>query len=292
MATSRSPQGLAHVSKVHQICDSTDVAALRTALKGVDFVIHLAARTHVMDDQSTNPLEEYRRINVHGTKALSKAATEAGVKRLIFLSSIKVNGEQTTFKPYTASDTPAPEDAYGLSKAEAEEHLKEVGAKSNMEIVIIRTPLVYGPGVRANFLSLMSLANRSVPLPFGAITQNRRSLIYIENLVAVLIAALEHKEANRQTFLVRDGEDFSTASLVQKIRTALNKPARLISFPAAFLRVTLTAMGKKDMANRLLGSLAIDDQATRNLLGWTPPISAEEGLRRTVDWYLTRDENE
>ena len=157
-----------------------------------------------------------------------------------------------------------------------------------MDFVIIRTPLVYGAGVRANFLSLMSLANRGVPLPFGAITQNRRSLIYIENLVALLITALEHKEASGQIFLARDGEDFSTASLVRQIRMDLNKPERLTKVPGLFLRAMLTAVGKKDMAGRLLGSLAIDDQPTRNLLGWTPPFSAEEGLKRTVDWYLAR----
>jgi nucleoside-diphosphate-sugar epimerase len=176
-------------------------------MEGIDVVIHLAARAHIMDDHSSNPLAEYRRINVDGTATLAEAASNAGVKRLIFLSSIKVNGEQTFKKPYAASDTPAPENAYGISKAEAEEKLKEIAAGTGLEAVIIRTPLVYGPGAGANFLSLVSLANSGLPLPFGAITKNRRSLIYIGNLVDVLVSAAKHPTASGQTFLVRYGTD-------------------------------------------------------------------------------------
>jgi nucleoside-diphosphate-sugar epimerase len=254
-------------------------------MKGIDVVIHLAARAHVMDDQSSNPLAEYRRINVDGTKAVAEAARDAGVKRLVFLSSIKVNGEQTFDKPYTASDTPAPEDAYGISKAEAEKMLTEISTRTGLEIVIIRTPLVYGPGVRANFLSLMSLANGGLPLPFGALTKNRRSLIYIGNLVDILLTATRHPAAGGQTFLVRDGTDLSTAKLVRLLRSAIGRSARMLSVPPAVLYGLLTLLGKKSMSDRLLGSLAINDQETLDILDWSPPFSVEDGLKQTVDWY-------
>lgn len=254
-------------------------------MEGIDVVIHLAARAHVMDDQSSDPLAEYRRINVDGTKAVAEAASDAGVKRLVFLSSIKVNGEQTFEKPYTASDTPAPEDAYGISKAEAEEKLKEIAAGTGLEAVIIRTPLVYGPGVRANFLSLVSLANGGLPLPFGAITKNRRSLIYIGNLVDVLVSATKHPTASGQTFLVRDGTDLSTEKLVRLLRAAFGKPARMISISPTVLSGLLSLLGKESIADRLLGSLAVDDRMTRNVLGWSPAFSVEDGLKQTADWY-------
>lgn len=260
-------------------------------MEGVDIVIHLAARAHVMDDQSSDPLAEYRRINVDGTAAIAEAASDAGVKRLIFLSSIKVNGEQTFEKPYTAADTPAPEDAYGISKAEAEKKLKEISARTILETVIIRTPLVYGPGVRANFLSLMSLSNSSLPLPFGSITKNRRSLIYIGNLIDILLTATQHSAANGKIFLVRDGTDLSTAKLVRLLRSALGKPPGMMPVPPAVLHGLLSLLGRKSMSGRLLSSLAIDDQATRDALEWTPPFSVKEGLKRTTDWYLTMKQN-
>jgi nucleoside-diphosphate-sugar epimerase len=261
-------------------------------MEGIDVVIHLAARAHVMDDDSSNPLAEYRRINVDGTKVVAEAASDASVKRLIFLSSIKVNGEQTFGSPYTASDIPAPEDAYGISKAEAEKILTEISTRTGLETVIIRTPLVYGPGVRANFLSLMSLANGGLPLPFGAITKNRRSLIYIGNLIDILVTATKHPAASGQTFLVRDGTDLSTARLVGLLRSTLGKPARMISVPPAALHGLLSLLGKKHMSSRLLGSLAIDDYTTQNILGWSPAFSVEDGLKRTVDWYRAmKDKN-
>ena len=255
-------------------------------MEGIDVVIHLAARAHVMDDQSSDPLAEYRRINVDGTKAVAEAASDAGVKRLVFLSSIKVNGEQTFEKPYTASDTPAPEDAYGISKAEAEKILTEIAIRTGLEVVIIRTPLVYGPGVRANFLSLISLANGGLPLPFGAITKNRRSLIYIGNLINILVTATQHPAAGGQIFLVRDGADLSTAELVRQLRSAIGRPARILSVPPAALRGLLTLLGKKSMSDRFLGPLAINDQKTRDILDWSPAFSVEDGLKQTVDWYL------
>jgi len=258
-------------------------------MEGIDVVIHLAARAHIMGNHSSNPLAEYRRINVDGTATLAEAASNAGVKRLIFLSSIKVNGEQTFKKPYTASDTPAPENAYGISKAEAEEKLKEIAAGTGLKTVIIRTPLVYGPGAGAgaNFLSLASLANSGLPLPFGAITKNRRSLIYIGNLVDVLVSAAKHPTASGQTFLVRDGTDLSTEKLLRLLCAAFGKPARMISIPPTILRGLLSLLGKKTIADRLLSSLAVDDRMTRNVLGWSPAFSVEDGLKQTVNWYQT-----
>jgi len=265
--------------------------SVRPAMAEIDIVIHLAARAHIMDDKSADPLEAYRQINVDGTRTLAEAASAAGVKRFVFLSSIKVNGEQTFEKPYSAGDIPAPEDAYGISKAEAEQCLNHTAGRSDLEIAIIRTPLVYGPGVRANFLSLMSLANSSLPLPFGAITNNRRSLIYIENLVSILLASAENSAANGQIFLVRDGEDLSTTDLLRQLRRALNRPERLIAFPPSLLRAMLMVLGKGNIANRLLGSLAINDQATKELMNWTPPFSVSEGLKHTADWYLSNKDS-
>ncbi len=254
-------------------------------MKDIEVVIHLAARAHVMSDQSSDPLSDYRRVNVDGTVAIANAARQSGIKRLIFLSSIKVNGERTLEKPYTAHDTPAPEDPYGISKSEAESRLIEVSKDSELETVIVRTPLVYGAGVRANFLSLMSIADSGLPLPFGAINKNRRSLIYIENLVDLLIKTVSHPSANGQTLLVCDGEDLSTTSLVENLRTSLGRKRRLVPIPPAIIRASLSSIGKSGMADRLLGSLVIDDTATRELLKWQPPFTIAEGLRRTADWY-------
>lgn len=288
VTTSRQPLGLQKVSQVHQVEHIEDTVALRSAMEGVNYVIHLAARTHVMTDKSLDPLAEYRRINVEGTKATIKAASEMGVKRLVFLSSIKVNGEQTAEQPYTSTDKPIPVDAYGISKAEAEEHIQSISAQSDLEMVVIRTPLVYGPNVRGNFLSLMSLVHKGLPMPFGAITKNRRSLIYVENLVSALIATLQHTAASGQTFLVRDGTDLSTAALTLRIQTALNKPEKLISIPPGVLKGLLSILGKKKMADRILGSLTIDDQKTRDTIEWIPDFSVEEGLKKTADWYLSQ----
>lgn len=254
------------------------------ALAGVDVVVHTAARVHMMNDHALDPLTEFRIVNVEGTLNLARQAAAIGVKRFVFISSIKVNGEGArTGIPYTPDDSPAPEDAYGISKAEAEAGLKLVSQETGMEVVVIRPPLVYGPGVKGNFSSLLRLVTRGLPLPFGGATQNRRSLVALDNLVDLIMVCVKHPNAANQTFLVSDGNDLSTAELLQKIGVALQRPARLLYMPVGLLIWVATLLGKKAVAQRLLGSLQVDISKTRKLLGWEPPITVDEGLRRLVE---------
>jgi len=260
------------------------------ALPGVHAVVHCAARVHVMNDQSENPLAEFRRVNVDGTIRLARQAALAGVRRFIFLSSIKVNGEQTRpGAPFVADQTPNPEDFYGISKMEAEEGLRLLARETGMEVVIIRPPLVYGPGVKANFLAMMRWLKRGIPLPLGAVTENRRSLVALDNLVDLIVNCLDHPAAANQTFLVSDGESLSTAALLRRMGVALGRPARLIPVPVPLLQMGAALLGKRDMAQRLCGSLEVDIGKTRELLGWTPPISVDEGLRRTAAHWLATE---
>lgn len=254
----------------------------RSALTGVDVVIHLAARTHVMRDSAAEPLAEYRHINVEGTRTLAQAAQAAGVRRFIFLSSVKVNGEATTSRPYTECDEPQPEDAYGISKREAEFALRDVA--TGMETVILRPPLLYGPGVKGNFLRLLRVIERGVPLPLGSI-HNGRSLLYLGNLVAAVTLCLDHPAAAGQTYLLADDEPVSTPELICAIAAAMHKPARLIPFPPQLLRWAGTIAGKSAAISRLLGSLQIDTSKIRRELGWQPHYTLAEGLRPTVEWY-------
>ena len=254
-----------------------------TALHGCDVVIHTAARVHVMQERAQNPLAEFRRVNVAGTLNLARQAADVGVQRFIFLSSIKVNGEMTpSGQPFTASQAAAPLDPYGVSKAEAEKGLRNLGAETGMEIVIIRPPLVYGPGVKANFGRLVSAIARGWPLPLGCVEHNRRSLVALDNLVDLLITCIDHPAAGNQTFLVSDGEDLSTADLLRRLGRVMHKPARLFPVPPSLLQLGANLLGKGDMAQRLLGNLQVDISHTRNTLKWTPPISVDEGLRRAV----------
>ena len=244
------------------------------------FVIHMAARAHIMKDEADDPLTEYRRVNVDGTLNLARQAVEAGVRRFIFISSIKVNGEQTSFdKPFTAEDLPAPEDAYGISKYEAEQELLQIAADTGLEVVIIRPPLVYGPGVKGNFSSMIQVVKKKVPLPLGAI-KNKRSLVALDNLVDLIITCIDHPAAANQVFLAGDGESLSTTELLRGVAKAAGVSSRLIPVPASVLMFMATLIGKKEMAQRLLGSLQVDISKALDLLGWTPPISVEEGLRR------------
>jgi len=250
------------------------------ALKGKDVVIHTAARAHVMKDEVPEPLAEYRRINVDGTLNLARRAAETGVRRFVFISSIKVNGEQTLpNQPFTAEDAPAPEDAYGISKMEAEQGLQALAAETGMEIVIIRPPLVYGLGVKGNFASMIKLVEKGFPLPIGAI-HNKRSLVALDNLVDLIITCIDHPAAANQVFLAGDGEDLSTTELLQGVAKAMGKPSRLVPVPAGLLMFGASVLGKKAMAQRLLGSLQVDISKARNLLGWQPPLSVDEGLKR------------
>lgn len=243
-------------------------------------VIHTAARAHIMKDEAADPLTEYRRINVDGTLNLARQAAEAGVRRFIFISSIKVNGEQTSFgKPFTAEDIPAPEDAYGISKYEAEQGLMQISANTGLEVVIIRPPLVYGPGVKGNFSSMMQVVKKGLPLPLGAIN-NKRSFVAIDNLVDLIITCTDHLAAANQVFLAGDGEDLSTTELLRGVAKAAGVSSRLIPVPASVLMFMARLLGKKKMDQRLLGSLQVDISKARDLLGWTPLLSVEEGLRR------------
>lgn len=256
------------------------------SLRNVDRIVHLAARVHVMNDKSSDPLAEFRRVNVEATANLARQAAAAEVRRFVFLSSIKVNGEFTEVgKPFTADDMPAPEDPYGISKHGAEQLLRQIAAETGMEVVVIRPPLVYGPGVKANFESMMRWLVRGVPLPLAAVSENRRSLVALDNLVDLIITCLHHPAAANQTFLVSDGEDLSTADLLKRMGTALGRPARLFYMPPALLKLGATVVNKPGIYQRLCGSLQLDIAKTHQLLGWTPPVSVDEGLRRTAEGF-------
>lgn len=254
-------------------------------LEGVDVLVHCAARVHVMSDTSSNPLIEFRKVNVDGTLRLASQAAYAGVKRFIFISSVKVNGEGTQLgAPYMADDVPAPCDPYGISKREAEEQLKVLAERTGMEVVIIRPVLVYGPGVKANFRSMMNWLNKGIILPLGAI-QNQRSLVALDNLVDLIVTCLDHPAAANQTFLVSDGDDMSTTDLLTRMGIALGKPARLIPVPATLLQLIAALIGRKAIGQRLFGSLQVDITKTRRLLGWTPPSSVAYALRKTAESF-------
>lgn len=247
-------------------------------------VIHAAARAHIMKDEVSDPLSEYRRVNVEGTLNLARQAVEAGVKRFIYISSIKVNGEWTSpGKPFTAEDAPAPEDYYGISKLEAEQGLQELAAKTGMEVVIIRPPLVYGPGVKGNFASMVKLVGKELPLPLGAV-HNSRSLVALDNLVDLVIICTSHPAAANQVFLAGDGEDLSTTELLRGIARAMGKRSRLVPVPAGVLMFGASLLGKRAVAKRLLGSLQVDISKNRDMLGWQPPVSVEEGMTRAVKY--------
>ncbi len=251
------------------------------ALRGVDVVIHLLARVHVMDEEAADPLLEFRNINVNATIALAKLAAKQGIKRFIFLSTVKVNGESTSNKPFSEFDLPHPQDAYAISKWEAEEALKKISKDTGMELVIIRSPLVYGPNVKANFLKMMQFIKRGIPLPLGAI-QNKRSLISIDNLVDFITTAISHPKAAHQTFLISDDEDISTTDLLRRIGKHIGKPVRLIPLHPKILSLLFKILGRQDFGDRLLGSLEVDITKAKKLLAWSPPKTLDEGLRATV----------
>jgi nucleoside-diphosphate-sugar epimerase len=266
-----------------EIGDVSNEINLGQMLQEVDVVVHCAGRAHVMNDQSPDALAEFRRVNVQGTVNLARQAAAAGVKRFIFLSSIKVNGELTEMgKPFTADDEPAPEDPYGISKYEAEQALRQIASDSGMELVVIRPPLVYGPGVKANFESMMKWLAKGIPLPLRAITGNCRSLVALDNLIDLILTCLNHPNAANQIFLVSDGEDISTTDLLIHMGKALGSPARLFYMPLVLLKVGALLMRKKSVYQRLTGSLQLDITKTQKLLDWTPPVTLDEGLRRVA----------
>jgi len=250
---------------------------------GVDAIVHCAAQVEVKAKVESDPLSVLRAVNVDGTLALAKKAALEGVKRFVFLSSIKVNGETTApGEPFKADDVPAPEDGYGVSKLEAERGLMQLARETGMEVVIIRPPLVYGPGVEGNFGSLIRLVGKGIPLPFGLI-RNKRSLVGIDNLVDLVVRCLDHPAAANQVFLAGDGQDLSTAELVGALAMAMNKQPRLLPVPAGALHLGARLIGRRAVARRLLGSLQLDISKTCERLDWQPPYSVEEGLRCCFD---------
>ena len=256
------------------------------SLVGVDVVIHLAARVHVMNDVVLDPLEEYRNANTLATIHLAEEAAKAGVKRFIYLSSIKVNGEETLpGQSYSEDSTPAPIDPYGVSKWEAEQGLEKVCAQTGMEFVIIRPPLIYGPGVKANFQKLMGLVAKGLPLPLGALN-NQRSILALDNLVSFIAEVVTNPLAANQRFLLSDGEDVSTTQLLKLIARGMGKSIWLLPVPAFFLRAAAQVLGASAAADRLLGSLQIDSSKARQLLQWQPPLSVEEGIAIAAKAYL------
>ena len=256
------------------------------ALDGVKIVVHLASRVHVMQDTVADPLTEFRKINQAGTYNLARQAAATGVRRFIFISSIKVNGEATLIgKPFKEDDIPVPVEPYAISKHKAELGLQQLAVETGMEVVIIRPPLVYGPGVKANFLSMMRWLYKGVPLPLGAIL-NKRSLVAIDNLVDLIVTCIEHPAAANQTFLVADGVDLSTTELLRKMGDALGKPVRLLPVPTWLLKTGAILVGKHAVVQRLCGSLQVDISKSRKLLDWSPPVSVEEAMRKTAKYFL------
>lgn len=251
------------------------------ALQDVDRVIHLAARVHVMHEERPDPLAEFRRVNLDGTVKLATSAAQAGVKRLVYVSSIKVNGEATSGRAFSEMDAAAPQDPYGVSKWEAEQALWEISRQTPMEAVVVRPPLVYGPGVGGNFALLLKAVEKGIPLPFANV-KNSRSLIYVENLADALIACAKHPDAAGETFLLSDGYDLSTPELLRELAGLLGKKSRLFPCPVSLLQLAGVLSGKSAQIERLLGSLQVDSSKIRRCLGWSPPYSAHQGLQQTL----------
>lgn len=252
------------------------------ALSGIDVVLHCAARVHVMQDSAIDPLAEFRKVNVDATVNLARQAAQAGVRRFVFVSSIGVNGNATDGIPFGVTDTLAPHSGYAISKAGAELGLRQLAIETGMEVTIVRPPLVYGPNAPGNMRSMMQALRKRLPLPLGCVTKNRRSLVALDNLVDLLLTCIDHPAAANQTFLVSDGEDISTVDLLRRLGAAMGYPARLVPVPTPVLWAGAYLLGKRDMAQQLLGSLQVDIEHTRHTLGWTPPVSVDEGLRRAA----------
>jgi nucleoside-diphosphate-sugar epimerase len=271
-------RGLEYVQTT-DLCATTDWLF---AVQAIDTVVHCAARVHVMHDTEADPLTAFRAVNVNGTLNLARQAAAAGVKRFVFISSVKVNGESTPRgRAFTEVDAPNPQDAYGQSKHEAEQGLRQLSADTDMKVVIIRPPLVYGPGVKANFAALIRAVQRGWPLPLGTV-HNQRSLVALDNLVDFIVKCTTHPQAANQTFMVSDGQDLSTIDLVRGMAQAAGVPARLLPVPVWALLAGASLLGKDDAVQRLCGNLQVDISKARRLLDWVPPVSVEEGLRRTM----------
>jgi nucleoside-diphosphate-sugar epimerase len=260
------------------------------ALSGVDTVVHLAGRTHVVREWAQDPLVEFRKVNVAGTESLARSSAALGVRRLIFISSVKVNGEQTGLTlddkglMFSEKDSPNPQDAYAQSKLEAEQILNRLAEESQLELVIIRPPLVYGPGVGANFLRLMRIVHRGIPMPFSSV-KNARSFVYVGNLADAIVTCVPHPKALGKTFLVSDGEEVSTPDLIRRIASVLGRPARLVPFPISLMYLAGKLTGRTTDVDRLVGSLVVDSSRIRGELEWTPPYTMSQGLSETALWF-------
>lgn len=274
--------GVAETVVTGEIGPDTDWTA---ALRQIDVVVHLAARVHVMRERSRDPLAEFRRVNYDGTRQLARAAVMAGVRRFIYISTVKVHGEATECRPVDETNAPAPADAYARSKWEAEEFLNELASERGLELVVLRPPLVYGPGVGGNFLRLMELVARGVPLPLGGI-ENQRSFVGLTNLTDLVARCIHHPAAAGQTFLVADGEDVSTPDLVRRLGTALGRRVRLIAVPERMLRAASWVPGFAASYRRLCGSLQVDASRSRSLLSWAPSSTMDAELERMGTWYM------
>jgi len=280
----RLPEGV-EVVAVGEIDGDTDWT---DALRGVDVVVHLAARVHVMKENAADPLAEFLRVNLHGTENLARQAARAGVKRFVYVSSIGVNGKlNNKSSPFTGADDPHPHNAYSDSKWQAEQALHRISQQTGLQVVIVRPPLVYGPTAKGNFPRLLAAIDKGFPLPLKR-ANNLRSLVYVGNLVDALIACATHPAAAGQTYLVRDGEDVTTATLVEKIAGALGRNGRSFYFPPGLLRAAAALLGRAEQVDSLFGSLRVNDEKIRSELSWTPPYSMEQGLRATADWYRSR----
>lgn len=285
IAAGRKPiSGLPAAATSVLVADLKTDTDWRQALQAANVVIHCAARAHVMNDHSSDPLAEFRKVNVEGTLNLARQAAAAGVRRFIFISSIGVNGNLNSH-PFTADDVPNPVEPYAISKFEAELELRRLSMETDMDVVIIRPPLVYGPKAPGNFARLINIVAKGVPLPFGAI-YNKRSLVALDNLVDLIVTCIDHPAAANQTFLVSDGEDFSTTELLRRMGESLGKPARLLPVPSRLIEVGAAMLGKQALAQRLCSSLQVDISKTLELLNWTPPVSVDEALRKTAKHFL------
>ena len=284
--TARSLTPNSPITREMITCDLESADNLDHLTTGCDAIVHLAGRAHVMSDDPATSESLYLSANVDVTRRLAQSAARTGVKRMILMSSVKVNGESTTIdSPFTSQDIPNPQDPYGRSKTQAEQVLWNVASTCELEGVVIRPPLVYGPGVRANFASLIGIVNRGIPLPLGSI-HNKRSFVAIDNLIDCVATALQSSNAAGQTFLVSDGQDLSTPELIRAIASSLHKSPMLIPIPTALLKLAATPAGKRNAYDRLCGSLTVDIASTKQKLSWTPPFTVQESLQRTVDAFI------
>lgn len=281
-AAVRHPERAADAWEVAAVGDIDGQTPWGAALQGVDTVVHLAARAHVHKEVAADPLNAFRQVNVDGTLNLARQAVKAGVRRLVFVSSIGVNGAKTNEVPFTADDEPMPHSAYSVSKHEAEQGLRQLAQETGLEVVIVRPPLVYGPRAPGNFGALVRAVARGWPLPLGAVTDNRRSLVAIDNLIGLIVTCLTHAAAANQTFLVSDGRDVSTVELLRRLGATIGKPARLLPVPVGLLSCGANWLGKPEVFQSLCGSLQVDIHKTQQLLGWSPSITFDEGLKRAV----------